>query len=89
MKVNLIGTQSFTYNRKSDGKPVSMCVLHTTHPRNGVVGISVEEVRVYAGSACFDQASNLVPPCELDVDFDSRGFVVGLTVLAPQAPEKK
>lgn len=86
MKVDLMGVQTINYTQKRTGKQASMCVLHTVHPRNGMPGYAVEEIRVYEGSEIYNQASQLPPASVLDIDFDSRGFVTGITVLPDAFP---
>lgn len=88
MKVELVGIQNFSYKQKTTGKQMTVCILHTVHGHNSVIGRVVEQIRVYEGSYSYPLCAQLKPDAWLDVDFDSRGFVVDIQTIDRPASGK-
>lgn len=86
MKVKCVGIEDAHGVSKKSNKPFDAWILHSEYERANVVGISVDRffcdksLCVAAIKAVGEKASNLVGKT-LEVDFDPKGFFMGLKVL--------
>lgn len=79
MKVNVVGTREQNGTGK-DGSKYSYVELHTIFKNGRVLGQAVEIIKVYSNSGFESIARQIKAGMDIDVDRDSRGYLVGLDI---------
>lgn len=84
MKAKVLGTQNVDYVSRRTGNPVKGMTFHVSHKDSDVRGDAVSTVFVSDNLGIPDLV-NIVPGTHIDVEYNNRGYVCGITVLPASA----
>lgn len=84
MKAKVLGTQDVDYVSRKTGKPVKGMTFHVSRKHRDVRGEAVSTIFV-SNSLGIPDLVNIIPGTLIDVEYDERGYVCGLTVLPASA----
>jgi hypothetical protein len=80
MKAKILGIQGVNYVSKRTGNPVKGTSFHVSLRDPNVRGEAVRTVFV-SDNLSIPDIVNIIPGTNIDVEYDYRGYVCGLTVL--------
>ena len=80
MKARVLGIQSVDYVSRRTGQPVKGVTLHVSHKDQQVIGDAVSNVFI-SDNLGIAGLSNISVGVNVDVEYNSRGYVCGLAIL--------
>ncbi|MCI8661547.1 MAG: hypothetical protein HFG54_15110 [Lachnospiraceae bacterium] len=82
MKATVLGVQPVDYVSKRSGQPVKGITFHVMHKDQQVRGDAVSNVFV-SDNLGIPGIIDIAPGTCIDVEYNNRGYVCGLTVIPP------
>lgn len=81
MKCEVLGTQAVDYVSRKTGNPVKGVTLHVKHRDAQVYGEAVSNIFV-SDNLGLDCIADVKPGYIIDVEYNNRGYVAGVTVFS-------
>lgn len=88
MRVELLGIEQISYNKKTDGSLVSAVNLHVAYPDNRTNGQKVQAIFVSDNMGFRTQINGFTPGMHLDLDYSPDRRLNWIDVVDP-LPDKK
>lgn len=84
MKVTVLGTQNLDYVSRRTGNPVKGLSLFCKYFDSGVVGEAASRIFI-SDNLNIPCIADIVPGCVVDVEYNNRGYVCGLSLISRPA----